>query len=65
MAKNRDNVATNSEVTSPEKAGASVTTVFIQTTFDNSTDSHMNFPDYTRETKSTGEKVLEQFPCPI
>jgi hypothetical protein len=65
MAKDSDNVKTNSDVTAAGEPGKSVETVFTQTIFDNSTDSHMNFPKYVHETKSRGEKVLEDFPCPI
>ena len=65
MAKGSDNIATNSGVTAPGESGASVETVFNQTTYNNETSSHMNFPQISRETKSRGEGVLEEFPCPI
>lgn len=65
MADKSDNVKTNSKVTAPGEKGATVETVFIETTFDNDTKSHMNMPNYTRTTKSGGESVLEGLPCPI
>ena len=65
MAGKSDNVKTNSGVTAPGEKGASVETVFIHTTYNNETGSHMGMPQYSRETKSGGENVIAGFPCPV
>ena len=65
MAGKSDNIKTNSGVTAPGESGASVETVFIHTTYNHSTESQMGLPEYSRETKSGGEHVLEGLPCPV